>query len=165
MVSGLHFRRFIRDSWDTCTVRRMGTKCGPDFVEWGPVEDLTTCTFKSYLNREKLFFTSRGFINAEVEWHHCTVSFQIDYLLESMRKVLLFRFHSFVDILIGPRYTWGPICGSQVSLTESLYLCLYLTDVTLADEDTNTILIDDTNRAIQGNVAMQATQPGGKICN
>ena len=102
MVSGLHFRRFIRDSWDTCTVRRMGTKCGPDFVEWGPVEDLTTCTFKSYLNSEKLFFTSRGFINAEVEWHHCTVSFQIDYLLESMRKVLLFRFHScFYFFLMG----------------------------------------------------------------
>ena len=31
-----------------------------------------------------------------------------------------------------------------------------LTDVTLADEDTNLILTDNANRAIQGNVAMQA---------
>ena len=30
-----------------------------------------------------------------------------------------------------------------------------LTDVTLADEDTNSILTDNANRAIQGNVAMQ----------
>ena len=30
--------------------------------------------------------------------------------------------------------------------------CADLTDVTLADEDTNSILTDDANRAIQGNV-------------
>ena len=30
-----------------------------------------------------------------------------------------------------------------------------LTDVTLADEDTNSILTDKVNRTIQGNVAMQ----------
>ena len=42
-----------------------------------------------------------------------------------------------------------------------------LTDVTLADEDTNSILADNANRAIQGNVAMQVTQvapSGGQIC-
>ena len=33
--------------------------------------------------------------------------------------------------------------------------CVNLTDVTLADEDTNSILTDNANRAIQGNVAMQ----------
>ena len=43
--------------------------------------------------------------------------------------------------------------------------CWDLTDVTLADEDTNSILTDNANRAIQGNVAMQVTQPGGQICN
>ena len=37
--------------------------------------------------------------------------------------------------------------------------------MTLADEDTNSILTDNTNRAIQGNVAMQVTQPGGQVCN
>ena len=33
-----------------------------------------------------------------------------------------------------------------------------LTDVTLADEDTNPILTDDANRTFQGNVVMQVTQ-------
>ena len=46
----------------------------------------------------------------------------------------------------------GP--GLRVSLTES-----DLTDVTLVDEDTNSIQTDNANRAIQGNVAMQVTQP------
>ena len=38
-----------------------------------------------------------------------------------------------------------------------------LTDVTLADEETNSILTDNANRAIQGNVAMQVMQSGGQI--
>ena len=38
-----------------------------------------------------------------------------------------------------------------------------LTDVTLADEDTNSILTDNVNRAIQGNVAIQVMQC--KLCN
>ena len=38
-----------------------------------------------------------------------------------------------------------------------------LTDVTLADEDTNSILADNDNRAIQGNVAMQVAPPGDQI--
>ena len=40
-----------------------------------------------------------------------------------------------------------------------------LTDVSLADEDTNAILTDHANRAIQVNMIMQVTQPGGKIWN
>ena len=36
--------------------------------------------------------------------------------------------------------------------------------MTLADEDTKSILTDKANRAIQGNVAMQVTQPGGQHC-
>ena len=36
----------------------------------------------------------------------------------------------------------------------SLRPCADLTDATLADEDTNSILTDNANRAIQGNVAM-----------
>ena len=63
---------------------------------------------------------------------------------------------------------------TQVSLVRSMGLfvsnkltipCANLTDVTLADEDTNSILTENAKRAIQGNVAMQVTQPGGKICN
>ena len=37
-----------------------------------------------------------------------------------------------------------------------------LTDVTLADEDSNSILTDDVNRAILSNVAMQVVPPGGQ---
>ena len=66
------------------------------------------------------------------------------------------------DIFIGPRCPWSDL-WVLVSLTERC--CVDLTDVTLADEDTKSILTDNANRAIQGNVAMQVTQPGGKICN
>ena len=40
-----------------------------------------------------------------------------------------------------------------------------LSDVTLADEDTNSILTDNANRAFQRNVAKQVTQAGGKMGN
>ena len=40
-----------------------------------------------------------------------------------------------------------------------------LTDVTLAEEDINSILNDNANRAFKRNVAKQVTQAGGKICN
>ena len=52
-----------------------------------------------------------------------------------------------------------------VRLSETETPCVDLTDVTLADEDINPILTDNANKAIQGNVAMQVTQPGRKICN
>ena len=44
------------------------------------------------------------------------------------------------------------------SLTKRAFVDL--TDVTLADEDTNSILTDNVNRAIQGNEAMQVMQTG-----
>ena len=37
-----------------------------------------------------------------------------------------------------------------------------LTDVTLADEDSNSIPADDVNRAILDNVAMRVAPPGGQ---
>ena len=40
-----------------------------------------------------------------------------------------------------------------------------LTDVTLADEDSNSTPADDVNRAILGNVAMQVAPPGGQNWN
>ena len=40
-----------------------------------------------------------------------------------------------------------------------------LTDVTLADKDTNSIQTDNVNMAIEGNVAMQVTQSGGQLWN
>ena len=35
----------------------------------------------------------------------------------------------------------------------------------MTDEDTNSILTDNANRAFQGNVAVQVTQPGGQLWN
>ena len=59
----------------------------------------------------------------------------------------------------------GPM-GSDLWVRMSLRKrpCADLTYVTLADEDTNSIITDNANRAIQGNVAMQVTQPGGQLC-
>ena len=55
----------------------------------------------------------------------------------------------------------------RVSLTHSLTDTPFadLTDVTLADGDTNPMLTDDANRTFQSNVAMQVTQPGGQLWN
>ena len=51
----------------------------------------------------------------------------------------------------------GPIYGSQPFAN--------LNDVTLANQDINSILTDNVNMAIQVNVAMQMTQPGGQLWN
>ena len=54
--------------------------------------------------------------------------------------------------------------GSDLWVLVSVSPCFwYLTDVTLADEDTNSILTDDANRATPGNMAMQVAPPGGQI--
>ena len=37
--------------------------------------------------------------------------------------------------------------------------------MTLADEDTNSILTDNANRALQGNLAMRVVQPGDELWN
>ena len=61
-------------------------------------------------------------------------------------------------IFIGPRCPWGPIYGwicPWVSETP----CWNLTDVTLADQATNSIPND------KGNRAMQVTQSGGQLWN
>ena len=47
----------------------------------------------------------------------------------------------------------------------STRLCADLTDVTLADEDSNSIPTDDVNRAFLGNMAMQEAPPGGQNWN
>ena len=64
----------------------------------------------------------------------------------------MFRWYFFIHFLSDPGVP-GPIYGSE-SLQLS-HLVADLTDVTLADEDTNSILADSAKRAIQGNKAMQ----------
>ena len=64
-------------------------------------------------------------------------------------------------MFIRPRCPWGPIYGSKCLQVTTPFADL--TDVTLAEEDTIPILIDNANRAIQGNVAMHVTLPGGQL--
>ena len=60
------------------------------------------------------------------------------------------------QFFIGPRSP-APIYVSSLSETErGLW---NFTDLTLADEATNSIPTDNANRTIQGNMAIQVTQP------
>ena len=54
-------------------------------------------------------------------------------------------------------WVWAYVCHSQAFED--------LTDVTLADEDSNSIPTDDVNRAFLGNMAMQEAPPGGQNWN
>ena len=59
-------------------------------------------------------------------------------------------------LFIGPRCPWGPIYGSgSLKLTKTPFADL--TDVTLVDEDTKSILTDNANGAIRGDQAMHVT--------
>ena len=50
-------------------------------------------------------------------------------------------------ILIGPRCTWGPIYGSGLSKSVR-HIFADLTDVTLADKDTESILNDNVTHKL-----------------
>ena len=68
----------------------------------------------------------------------------------------------FVYVFLSDPGIPGPIYGSKpLKLSERPFW--NLTDVTLADEDTNSILTDNANSAIQGNVAMQIIQSGCQL--
>ena len=60
--------------------------------------------------------------------------------------------------------SWGPIYVSQC-LSVCKRRLANLTDVTLADQATNSIQADNANMAIQGNVAMRVTQPSVQLWN
>ena len=59
--------------------------------------------------------------------------------------------HCFSQFLSDPGLSTGPIYGSSCEYKTFVNL----TDVTLADKETNLILTDKVNRTIQGNVAKQ----------
>ena len=63
-----------------------------------------------------------------------------------------------------PRCPWGPIYGSWCQSLHPTPFA-YLTDVVLADEDSNSTPADYVNRAIPGNVAMQVVPPGSQNWN
>ena len=64
--------------------------------------------------------------------------------MNEMDAVYVWKGSGLSDIFIEPRCPWGPIYGSWCpSLTPRLFADL--TDVTLADEDINSIPTDDVN--------------------
>ena len=67
--------------------------------------------------------------------------------------------------LSDPGLSTGPIYGSSLCEWMSTTPSVNLTDVTLTDIETNLILTDKVNRVIQGNVALQVTQPGSQVRN
>ena len=68
-------------------------------------------------------------------------------------------------ILLDPGVSGVQSMGSLLSHWQTERPFADLTDVTLADEDTNPILTDNANRTFQGNLATRVTQPGGQIWN
>ena len=76
--------------------------------------------------------------------------------LPSLVKINIHLLH-----VIQNRFLLDPgVPGVRPSVTPTPFADL--TDVTLADEDSNTITTDDVNSAILGNVAMQVAPPGGQ---
>ena len=73
-----------------------------------------------------------------------------------MRVLLLRTFECCVKYLSDPGFP-GPIYGSGLSHSLTKRRFADLTDVTLVDEDTKSILTDNANTAIQGNQAMHVT--------
>ena len=62
---------------------------------------------------------------------------------------------------MGPN-SWCPSLTHSVQDYLRKILFALLTDVTLADEDSNSIPTNDANRAILSNGAMQVAPPGGQ---
>ena len=112
-------------------------------------------------------------------WKHttcyrpCTLPVNLFIQLEILQAILILKKPLFDT---KPKH-FRSFYRTQVNLGSDLWVrmsvrpsvstwCFWnLTDVTLADEDTKSILTDNANRAIQGNVPIQVTQPGGEICN
>ena len=124
--------------------------------------------------QKKKTFTTFPFFTSE---HHGGLKCQ-EYLLEQviwnffdflvvtqlwMKNLILWLLSYFLKLqfLSDPGLLVRSMCLVSLSTTPSVNL----TDVTLADEDTKSILTDKVNRTIQGNLAMQVAPSGDQIRN
>ena len=90
-------------------------------------------------------------------------NFEINFHCKGFRNLYVY-IQSVCKKLV--QFYWLHFYRTQVYLGSDLWVCFSLTerpfwnltDVTLADEDTNSILTNNANRAIQGNVVMQLMQ-------
>ena len=109
---------------------------------------------------EKRFQGLLVWANSSATWFHELVLTTLSY----QHIVLYFLQNTIYGKQSLSIVSWGPIFGSKCP-SLSTTPCVDLTDVTLADEDTKSILTDNDSRAIQGNdVATQVTLPGGQLC-
>ena len=99
---------------------------------------------------------------AKVEFCFINHSWEAFMFTNNVERLLLF-------IFLGRHNKWWPQFLSDpgkplwVRMSITPRRCWDLTDVTLADEDSNSIPTDNANRAIQGNLTMQVTRPGGQL--
>ena len=100
------------------------------------------------------------FLPLHIYWPEKQWIYPFPYFFSGTISIFFFSLH----IFIGPRCPWGPIYGSWC-ISIHTRLCWDLTDVTLADEDSNLIPTDDVHRAILSNVAMQVAPSGAQHWN
>ena len=84
--------------------------------------------------------------------------FAISEILADFHFLLLFW-----PFLLDPGVPWVRSLGPDIRQWVSERPFWNLTELTLADEDTNSILTDNVNSAIQGNGAMAVMQPSGQL--
>ena len=90
------------------------------------------------------------------------ILFQFHHMLHLMTYISIQSLVKGETFRVNLGFLSDPIIpGVWMSLTHRRFWDL--TDMTLADEDTNSTLTDNTNRAIQGNVTMQKTWLGGQM--
>ena len=74
---------------------------------------------------------------------------------------------TFFSVFTGPRCPWDLVCGSSLNQAvcdwERFLRLNWYHYVTLVDEDINSILADQINRAISGNLEMQVAPPDDQI--
>ena len=94
------------------------------------------------------------------------------FLLRWLPSIHPYSIHPLTTFLSDPGKPGVRSMGPDVRQWVRQRGCWDLTDVTLADEDTNSILTDNGNRAIQGNTAwwsnvepIQVVPLVGQICN
>ena len=112
---------------------------------------LTLIMLMSEVSLRKMKLTSK--VREGWSWWKQIATLKFEFLVVSIHFLYFYR----TQIYLG-----SDLCV-RVSLSETP--CWDLTDVTLADEDTYSILTNSANRAIQGNVTRQLMQPGGQLWN
>ena len=139
--------------WQNSTNEYLVTVCLSFFrIYRTPVfPESTSCILwpKNFISSVGSFISAKDIYIHEGYLYYTTSFIETIYLCIQNIQIFIY---ARMQVIIGPRYTWGPIYGSEsLKLTHRRFW--NFTELTLANEDTNSILTDNANRAIQGNVA------------